>query len=270
MDHLAREFFARGWCAFPHDHTLADWVEAVRPAALATRDDPELCAQWLRCGGTWFAGVNALPNNAEGAIPSLGVPPLSGAAVDFIGEVLGLAALPWDRAQVSICYPGYPQPWDGESEAAFRFRRDRDAAHVDGLRRHEPGRRRKLGETHGFILGIPLTDTRPDAAPFTIYEGSHELMRASFRTRFDGIPPEAWSGEDVTDTYVAARREAFETCRRVALHARPGGAYLAHRLSLHGVASWGDSPEVGPRVIVYFRPDLAPVAASPADWLDRP
>ena len=268
MDDLARTFFARGWCAFPHDAVLAGWVEAVRPAALATRDDPALCAQWLRCGGTWFAGVNALPNDAQGALPDQGVPPLAGQAVDFIGQVLGLAGLPWDRAQVSICYPGYPQPWEGESEAAFRFRRDRDAAHVDGLRRHEPGRRRKLGETHAFILGIPLTDTRADAAPFTVYEGSHELMRSAFRRRFAGIDPKGWADEDVTEAYTTARRVAFGTCKRVALHTKPGGAYLAHRLSLHGVAPWGASAETGPRAIVYFRPDLG-TEASPLDWLER-
>ena len=269
MDRLARDFFARGWCAFPRDPVLAEWVEAVRPAALATRDDPEICARWLRCGGTWFAGVNALPNDDRGAIPDHGVPPLAGRAVEFIAGVLGLSGFPWDRAQVSICYPGYPQPWEGESDSAFRFRRDRDAAHVDGLRRHEPGRRRKLGETHAFILGIPLTETRADAAPFTVYEGSHELMRAAFRRRFGEIDPERWSEEDITDAYVASRREAFETCPRQPVHARPGEAYIAHRLSLHGVAPWGTSVETQPRVIVYFRPEL-PAGYGPEDWLNQP
>ena len=266
MDSRVAQFFERGWCAFGHDLALADWVEAVRPVAEATLRDPDLRARWLRCGGTWFAGVNALPNDALGAVLEYGVPPLSGAAVEFIAAELGLGSFAWDRAQVSICFPGYPQPWEGESDAAFRFRRDRDAAHVDGLRRFEPGRRRRLGETHAFILGIPLTRTRPDAAPFTIYEGSHELMRRAFLDRFAGISPEDWGGEDVTDAYVAARRAAFETCKRVALHAEPGAAYLAHRLSLHGVAPWAGSDETGPRVIVYFRPEL-PSEAGPDAWL---
>ena len=277
MEDRARQFFQRGWCAFDHDPALAAWAEAARPVAEATLHDPELRSRWLRCGGTWFAGVNALPNDASGAVPDdasgavpgANVPPLAGAAVDFIADVLGLGAVAWDRAQISICFPGYPQPWDGESDAAFRFRRDRDAAHIDGLRRIEPGRRRKLDETHAFILGIPLTETRPDAAPFTVYEGSHELMRRAFRARFDGIPPADWACEDITEAYVAARREAFETCARVPVHATPGQAYLVHRLTLHGVAPWGASPETGPRMIAYFRPDMA-AQEGPGWWLERP
>lgn len=269
MDARARRFFDKGWCAFDYDPALADWVAAVRPVAEATLHDPELRAKWLRCGGTWFAGVNALPNDASGAVPDAGVPPLAGRAVAFIGEALGLAGIAWDRAQVSVCFPGYPQPWEGESESAFRFRRDRDAAHVDGLRRFEPGRRRRLGETHAFILGLPLTLTEPDAAPFTVYEGSHEVMRRAFKARLRGVAPADWAAEDVTEAYAAARREAFATCPRVPLHAAPGQAYLAHRLSLHGVAPWGTSPETGPRMIVYFRPDQAN-ADGPEWWLERP
>jgi hypothetical protein len=183
--------------------------------------------------------------------------------------VLGFPGIAWDRAQVSICFPGYPQPWEGESDSAFAFRRDRDAAHVDGLRRSDPGRRRKLGETHAFILGIPLTRTLPDAAPFTVYEGSHELMRRAFRDRLAGIDPADWADEDITEAYVAARRQVFETCPRVTVHALPGEAYIAHRLVLHGVASWGGSAETGLRAIAYFRPEL-PTEGTPGSWLSLP
>ena len=268
MADRTRQFFERGWCAFPFDPVLAAWVEAVRPVAEATLHDPGLRDRWLRCGDTWFAGVHALPNDGEGALPEHGVPALGGEAVAFIADALGLGSVAWDRAQVSICFPGYPRPWEGESEAAFRYRRDRDAAHVDGLRRVEPGRRRRLGETHAFILGIPLNETLPDAAPFTVYEGSHEIMRRALRARLEGTDPARWPEEDVTETYHAARREAFDTCPRVPLHGRPGEAYLAHRLVLHGVASWGDSAETRPRAIVYFRPELGD--ADFAEWLARP
>jgi len=269
MDRRARQFFEKGWCVFAEDPVLAEWVAAVRPVAEATLHDPDLRAKWLRCGGTWFAGVNALPNDARGAVPEAGVPPLAGDAVDFIGSALGFAGIGWDRAQVSICFPGYPRPWEGESASAFRFRRDRDAAHVDGLRRHEPGRRRRLGETHAFILGIPLSETEPDAAPFTVYEGSHEVMRQAFQDRLSGIAPADWHREDVTEAYVEARREAFDTCPRVKLHALPGEAYIAHRLVLHGVAPWGKSGGKEPRVIVYFRPEPGD-AGDPDWWLNRP
>ena len=40
---------------------------------------------------------------------------------------------PYHKAQLSVIFPGYPKPRTGDSEAAFEYRRKRDAAHVDGL-----------------------------------------------------------------------------------------------------------------------------------------
>ncbi len=156
--------------------------------------DPEQRARWLRCGGTWFAGVNVFPNDATGAVPLAGVPPLTGAALRFVLAILGLEQVALDRAQVSICLPGYPQPAADESGAAFRFRRDRDAAHVDGLVRFS-GRRRRLGETHGFILGLPLEDAPSAAAPCVVWEGSHEVIRSAFLARLGDVPPARWAGQ---------------------------------------------------------------------------
>ncbi|MEM7190972.1 MAG: hypothetical protein AAF439_15280 [Pseudomonadota bacterium] len=263
----ADDFFARGWVAFPHDPKIAAWVEAARPVANATFDDPQQRRDWLRCGGTWFAGVNALPNDPDGGLVASGVPPLSGAVIDFIRDELGLSGFVWDKAQVSICFPGYPQPSEEETEAAFRYRLNRDAAHVDGLLRAKPSRQRSLGEQHGFILGLPLDAAPRGAAPLVVYEGSHEIMRTAFRERFNGIDPADWSVEDVTDAYVAARKDCFEHCRRVEVTAQPGEAYLVHRLALHGVAPW-TADTAKQRAIAYFRPDPFP-GTSPAWWLDR-
>jgi len=252
---------------FGPDPVLAEWVEAARPVAMGIAGDPEMQARWLRCGGTWFAGVNVLPNDADGAVEEAGVPALSGAAVDFVRDALGLAPEAWDRAQVSVCHPGYPRPWEGESEAAFGYRLRRDAAHVDGLLRDD-ARRRCIGETHAFLLGLPLTEAHPDAAPFVVWEGSHEIMRRALRERLAGVPAGHWSEADVTDAYWAARREAFETCPRVAIRARPGEAYVCHRLLLHGVAPW-TAPEGPPRAIAYFRPERG-AAPDPRWWLEAP
>lgn len=264
---FAEQFFRAGWVRFPHDPAVAAWTAAARPVAEDCIADPEHRARWLRCGGTWFAGVRVFPNGAAGAVPGRGVPPLGGAPVRFLAEALGLAGFDWDPGQVSACFPGYPQPTEGESEAAFRFRRDRDAAHVDGLTRFD-GRRRRPGEWHGFILGLPLSKSPAEAAPLVVWEGSHEIMRRALGDRLAHVPPERWAEEDVTDVYVAARREAFATCCRVVVHAVPGSAYLVHRLSLHGVAPWlaDDGP---PRIVAYFRPDPFP-ACSPGWWLERP
>lgn len=259
------DYFRDGWCMFDHDPVLAAWVDSALPAARATTEDPDQQI-WFRYQRTWFAGVNALPNAADGSLP--GTTPMAGRAVDFIHDNLGLSGFDWDRAQVSICYPGYPQPMAEESEALHRFRRDRDAAHVDGLLREGPERRRYLREYHGFILGIPMVDFDPGASPFVVWRGSHELIRDAFRSRFEGIDPAAWSEQDVTDTYHAARRQVFDTCERVALHARPGEAFLVHRLALHGMAPWADGATASEdgRMIVYFRPETG----TPADWLNAP
>ncbi len=261
------QFFRSGWVRFPYDPGVAAWVEPARRVAAACAADPAERARWLRAGGTWFNGVNAFPNDATGAVPDAGVPPLEGPGVRFVADVLELPDVRWDRAQISICWPGYPVPAPGESPASFRFRRDRDAAHVDGLRRVD-GRRRRLGEPHGFILGVPLTDAPEGAAPLVVWEGSHEIVRRALRERLDGKPPELWAGEDVTEAYVAARRECFATCRRVPIHASPGECYLIHRLALHGVAPW-TAAAAGERAILYFRPDPYP-GASRRWWLERP
>ena len=261
----AGHFFEKGWCRFDSDPALLAWIEATLPAARATVADPAN-AQWLRYQGTWFAGVNALPNDTAGAVT--GGPPLSGTAVEFIHRELGISTIHWDRAQVSVCYPGYPKPMEGETEGQHRFRRDRDAAHVDGLLGLGQPKRRFLQEPHQFILGLPMVEASTDASPFVIWEGSHEIMRSAFAGAFEGIPPERWRDVDLTDIYVAARKQCFETCNRVEIDARPGEAYIAHRLSLHGVAPWARGASAGRdgRMICYFRPAMSDMA----EWLKQP
>lgn len=261
----AKRFFDRGWARFPFDPEIAAWARAARTPALETLADPGLRAQWLRCGGTWFAGVNALANGPDGGWATRGVPPLRGDVVRFIAEHLGMSSIRWDRAQISICFPGYPQPWEGESPAAFDYRLRRDAAHVDGLRR-DTDRRRRPGETHGFILGVPLVSAPAKAAPLVVYEGSHEVMRAALSERLAGVDPQSWPEEDVTETYVAARRRCFAGCPRVAVSANPGEAYLVHRLCLHGIAPWAAGIGGDMRAIAYFRPDSFP-GRDPGWWL---
>lgn len=258
-------YFDKGWCRFAHDPALADWICHALHTARGAVEAPGN-AQWLRCGGTWFAGVNVLANDAKGAVG--GGPALAGHAVDFISDTLGQTGFEWDHAQVSVCYRGYPQPMPSESEAAFRFRRDRDAAHVDGLRREGPDKRRHLREYHGFLLGIPMVETDAGASPLVVWEGSHEIIRETFQAVYEGVPVGQWGGIDVTEIYHAVRRRIFDSCQRVEIAARPGEAYLVHRLCLHGVAPWAPSAKAGPdgRMIVYFRPEIG----GPGDWLQAP
>jgi hypothetical protein len=262
---MRHPFFDLGWCRFAYDRALADWVECTLPVARAAVAAPEN-AEWLRYQNTWFAGVNALPNDASGRVA--GGTALAGAAAQFVGDTLGLREVALDRAQISVCYPGYPQPMSGESSAVHRFRRDRDAAHLDGLLPIGPQRRRHLREHHGFLLGIPMVEASADASPFVIWERSHEVIRAALRPLFDGLPVAAWGDVDVTDVYHAARRTIFDACKRVVIAARPGEAYLVHRLAVHGMAPWGPGATAGPdgRMIVYFRPETGGAEA----WLNAP
>lgn len=270
----AKSFFEKGWCRFARDPQIAAWAAHALPHAIATTTAPEN-ASWLRCGGTWFAGVNALDNDETGRVAG-GDLPLAGAAIDFVADTLGLTAprdFHWDRGQASICYPGYPKPMDGESPAAFQYRRNRDAAHLDGVHPVGSAKRRHLMEPHAFVLGIPLTTTSADASPLVVWEGSHELIRTALLARYDGIPPDSWADEDVTEAYQKVRREVFENCPRVVVHAVPGESYLIHRLTIHGVSPWADgaaAPDEG-RVIAYFRPEATAAALSGnAAWLNAP
>ena len=246
----------------PADDRSRAWATHAIRAACAAVSAPEN-AHWLRCGGTWFAGVNILPNDAEGRIGD--GPPLDGPAMDLL-RAMGLADVPLDRAQVSVVHPGYPRPRAGESDATFRYRRDRDAAHVDGLLAIGAARRRMAKETHAWILGLPLTATDPGASPLVVWEGSQRMMAEAFRDALAPYPTEDWPDVDLTETYHAARRRVFETCRRVPVHARPGEAYLLHPLALHGVAPWEDGAQAPPegRIVAYFRPDAGPAGLSAA------
>jgi len=257
-------FFSDGFLRFPVDAATLDWARhALAPAAQATRDPAN--AAWLRCGGTWFVGVDALPNDPTGRLP--GGPPLAGEAMSIVTDALGLH-LPLHRAQVSVCYPGYPQPSAEESEAAYSFRRNRDAAHVDGLLAEGPEKRRYLREPHAYILGITLTEQSADAAPLTVWKGSHRIMKQMFAATFAGKAPETWPEVDVTAAYQEARRRVFETCERLALPSSPGEAVLVHRHLVHGVAPWGEQATASPegRMIAYLRP----VFPSIRDWIEAP
>ena len=255
----------RGWELFPAEAEVEAWARAALPVARERMADPEERGKWLRCAGTWFVGVDALPNDAAGRVG--GSEPLGGSAIAAVRALYG--DLPLHRGQVSAVHPGYPKPREGEGEAAFRYRQKRDAAHVDGLHPVGADRRRRLAERHAYILGFPLTECGAGASPLSVWEGSHHIMRRALGAALADVPEADWSGVDLTDAYHAARREAFESCRRVTVPARPGEASLVHRLALHGVAPWQEgaaAPAEG-RAIAYFRPELPPGSRA---WLDLP
>ncbi|MEB8388462.1 hypothetical protein OO012_14640 [Rhodobacteraceae bacterium KMM 6894] len=259
---MVAEFAALGWARFGHDAGLTRWAEAARNVALARIAEPAHRAEWLQCEGTWFVGVDTLPNGPDGAVAGSG--PLCGPGYDVARALYGDLAL--HAGQVSVIYPGYPRPRAGESEAGFGYRQRRDAAHVDGLLAVGDTRARMVRERHAYILGMPLSEANAAASPLVVWEGSHEIMRAAFAQALHGIATADWGEVDLTETYQAARRDVFAQCRRVAVPAHPGEATLIHRLAVHGVAPWVEGAEAGPegRMIAYFRPEFEGLGD---DWL---
>lgn len=255
-----KRWLTYGWAKFAPDPSTSDWVNAVRVQALTHARDPNL----LRHGGTWFAGVDALPNDAEGRV---------GDGPAFKGQARNLAetvthALPLHPAQVSVVYPGYPGRDPGESDASHRYRRNRDAAHLDGLLPEGPTRRRHLREPHAYILGVALTEADATAAPLVVYDQSHTVMRTALLEALMAYDPSDWAEVDLTEPYQTARRRCFDICQRVEISLKPGACVLLHRLCVHGIAPWADGATADPagRAIAYFRPQLPNMR----DWLDLP
>ncbi len=262
---MVAALYDRGWAKFAAEPEVLDWVRVAHDLAVARVNDPEEQRAWLQCEATWFIGVDTLPNLPDGSIPGTGA--LPGRAYQDMQDIYGV--LPLHRAQVSVIYPGYPRPRQGEGPGAFNYRLKRDAAHVDGLLAVGDARRRMLKERHAYILGLPLNACGATASPLIIWEGSHKIMRAAFEAVLGGLCEAEWAEVDLTETYQAARREVFDTCQRVAVTAQPGEAYLVHRHALHGVAPWGEeatAPAEG-RMVAYFRPEF-PDGSD--DWLRAP
>lgn len=246
---------------FDADDGISAWVEAARPVAFRAMEDPAN-SKWWRAGGTWFVGVDALPNDASGRVDAGPAP--AGAA---ISAARSISAAPFHPLQISVMRPGYPGTGLGEDPAQHRFRLRRDGAHLDGLLPVGPDRRRHLQEPHAFILGVALTDASAEASPLVVWDGSERVIRRAFEEAFKGHDPGDWASIDVTDIYAIARREVFETCPRIPVPLQRGEAVLLHRMAIHGVAPWGGAATAEPqgRVIAYFRP-----LTDPERWFAKP
>lgn len=247
---------AEGFRIFGHDPQVARWAQAALGHARDVAAQPAMRGpDNLRHGQTWFVGVDALPNGADGSIGGI---PLVGPWQAHVPDV------PLHKAQLSIIYEGYPQQDAGESDANHRYRRNRAAAHVDGLLPVGPARRRFAREFHAYILALPLNDVAE--APTVVWRGSQRIMQRAIQSAIAGRDP---AQVDITDAYQAARREVFETCTQVPLSIKPGESALLHPFVLHGTQSWGEGHDpVGEgRMIAFFRPECAGGAA---EWLAVP
>lgn len=231
---------------------IAAWAQAAAQVAEAAASGS---AEPWRCGGTWFVGLDALDNDAAGSV----------GGVKFPWDEVGLDPVALHRAQLSVVRAGYPQRSDDETDAAFRFRLNRDAAHLDGLIAEGPDKRRRVVEPHRWIVGLPLNRADAGASPLVVWQGSHRIMREGLLAALAGVPQAEWGNADITDAYQAARKRVFAECARVELPGAPGEAVVLHRLLVHGVAPWAqDAQAAGAgRMVAYFRP----LAGSVAEWL---
>jgi hypothetical protein len=241
-----------GYLTFGYSSDVATWAAAAYDRATHLLSDPVAKSAQMRHGDTWFVGVDTLDNAPDGSIANV---PLIGPWQSHVPK------LPLHRAQVSIVYAGYPQQDADESDANHRYRITRKAAHVDGLLPVGAARRRYPQELHAYILGLPLNDVT--TAPTVVWKGSHVVMQAALARAVGLQNP---SDVDVTDIYQTARREVFESCEMVPLHAKPGEAFLLHRFALHGTDVWdaqvGAQPAEG-RMVAFFRPEVE----QPDQWL---
>lgn len=249
-----------GYIRFPWHPKVFAWAQAARRVGKDVAQDPDMIAQWLQCEGTWFVGVDALPTTPDGAINDVTMPKV---LTDVIGRRADL-----HPAQLSITYPGYPRPRTGESQAAFRYRRNRDAAHMDGVLADGAPKRRFLRERHDWILGLPLTETTPGASPLVVWDRSHHILQNAMRTALQDIPEARWPDSDITDIYTQTRKTVFTNCERVPLFTRPGEAVLLNPFLLHGIAPWQTFAHASlhGRMVAYFRPEST---ESGPDWMGQ-
>ncbi len=249
MSDLLSEFAQRGWCKFDADQAILAWVETALPYAQTCLNEPEM-QHWWRYQNTWFVGVNCLANDIGGSLEN--GPAIGGAAIDFIQQELShRLSNHLDRAQVSVICPGYPKASSRDSDSAFRYRQQRDAAHVDGLLKE--GKERYAREYHAYILAIGMNDSDAAASPFVVWDGSHQVIQQALSRELSGFPADNAANRPITDCYQEARKRIFETCQRVQVPLKQGEALVAHRLLLHGTATW-QSNQSFPRMLCFFRP----------------
>ena len=253
-------FGDKGYIEFKYEEQIAKWAEFAEKKGNEILANPNQLAKWLQCEGTWFVGVDVLPNDSKGNFEEVKFPD----TFSSLMENINLKS--YHKGQLSVIFPGYPKPRAGDSEAAFEYRLKRDAAHVDGLLPIGTKKRRYLIEAHGIILGIPLNNTHSGASPIVVWEGSHLIMKKEFSNLLAKVPPSSWKDIDLTDTYKKARRNCFENCKRKVIESPVGTGYALHPLLLHGISPWvspSRGVESSTRQVAYFRPLLNNVQ----DWL---
>lgn len=247
---LLSEYLKYGYRVFDQEQQISDWIaSAIKHAqeALVSPDN----RHWYRYQNTWFVGVNVLNNRPDGSIGC--GPELGGRAISFIEQSLTNRPIHLDRGQISVCFDGYPKKDISEPKTNHAYRLRRDAAHIDGVMKHDGDR--YLVEHHDYILGIAMNMVEAQASPFVVWQGSHRLMQTALCDYLSNYPKDKWRTTPISEVYSQTRKRILNECRRVELALKPGQALVAHRHLLHGTAPWKAVNETEPRMLCFFRPE---------------
>ena len=264
-----------GWSFLNTDHIHYEWIAEAKEQ-LETKFHQKLYDyNDLRCGSTWFVGANFLDNSSNG---NIGTKSMSKFFFSNISKKFGPNIKYWDKAQVSICWPGYPKKDAKETKKSYDFRIKRFASHIDGVIPFGSKKRRFAKELHAFILGFPLHNNCLDCAPLVLWEGSHKIFRNFFKEIYEGISFNKISNIDITELYNECRKKVFKNCEVKKITPQFKQPYLLDRHVLHGIDEWREKKNVkcspknhrllnslsDGRIIVYFRP----VFFNPHDWIN--
>ena len=125
-DQLLYDYSTKGWVALPFSRGLFHWANTVNNHVNQKLKLMGEAEKDVRCGGTWFPGVNFLDNDPHGNVDGYNFP---SDRTELIKKLEPAFSGFYDRAQISICYPGYPKRMVEESISAFNYRREKFAAH---------------------------------------------------------------------------------------------------------------------------------------------
>ena len=252
---MADDFFDLGWIRFGADPQVLGWLNASEAAARRSVTDPAF-RQWHRCGGTWFAGVNALANDAAGAVA--GGPPLGGEAVRFA------AALSAGRSTGT----------GPRSRSAIRVIRSRARAKATTPSPTAASATPPMSTAAAGRAGAPPLPARtspfhPRAAgrsggsgglPFRPLEGSHRMVRETLAGTFGDRPPASWRDIDLTNCIT---RSGGASSRSAGASSSPPAAARPFcappRPARH--RAWREGAAAGERMVIYFRPESGDPAA---------
>ena len=67
-------FGKTGYIEFGYDEQIAKWAECAKKKSSRILANPAHLQKWLQCEGTWFVGVDVLPNNSRGDFKNTELP----------------------------------------------------------------------------------------------------------------------------------------------------------------------------------------------------